>query len=65
MICPLTLTMQQASGTINDLEDHLRKLNIVMKCCEANCAWWDVEKKQCCIKTLAYRLTNINRGMAK
>ncbi len=47
MICPLTLTMQQASGTIKDLEDHIRKLNTVMKCCEANCALWN-KKYQCC-----------------
>ncbi len=35
------------------------------QCGGLRCAWWDEGVEQCCILSIAYRLTNINRGMAK
>lgn len=47
MICPL-----QSTAVANpDFHGQVDELGV--RCDEKNCAWWDTESNQCCIKTLA------------
>ena len=49
MICPLKFTVladPDVSGTTQNIESQCR-------CQQSSCAWWDKEKKQCCILTLS------------
>ena len=62
MICPLftsAIMISKSNATIET--ETIGKLIQ----CKNECAWFDEETKQCCVKNISNRLTNINRGMAK
>ncbi len=62
MICPLFTSAIMISKSNTTIETEAISKLIQ---CKNECAWWDEETKQCCVKNISKRLTNINRGMAK
>ena len=65
VICPLfqeyiDTHIVQKAGELKNIEKE-----IVRKCWENECAWWDKEDKRCAILTIARKLEGIRSGLER